>query len=146
MASCLPCRKRKRKCSRGQPCEYCERHGGKCEYDEDSFRVKGVSVLQRLSDLEKGFNEHAELLQRIVVKDGGDGGRSGDGDRTEEPRVVDTTPRGKEDVGSTALPPESVLRELVYTYFDVVHRGFQFCIGGGLNWGRLRRLRVEVKP
>lgn len=121
MASCLPCRKRKRKCSRGQPCEYCERHGGKCEYDEDSFRVKGVSVLQRLSDLEKGFNEHAELLQRIVVKDGGDGGRSGDGDRTEEPRVVDTTPRGKEDVGSTALPPESVLRELVYTYFDVVH-------------------------
>ncbi|KAA8915694.1 hypothetical protein TRICI_002137 [Trichomonascus ciferrii] len=72
------------------------------------------TAMRRLSDLERGLNEHAELLQRILGNGIGNG-------RSEESQVVDTTLQGGGDGESPALPPESVLRELVYTYFDVVH-------------------------
>ncbi|KAK7203036.1 fungal-specific transcription factor domain-containing protein [Myxozyma melibiosi] len=70
--ACLGCRKRKRKCSRTQPCFYCTKFNLECEYDEMKAKPKlKAGVLQshseRLDNLEKLFLGQSILLRQLLA-------------------------------------------------------------------------------
>lgn len=48
--SCLECRRRKMKCSRGQPCASCARHGRKCVFLDPTLDATSLSKLNEIKD------------------------------------------------------------------------------------------------
>ncbi|KAK9489375.1 fungal-specific transcription factor domain-containing protein [Lipomyces doorenjongii] len=70
--ACLACRKRKRRCSRTQPCFQCTKNNLACEYDELKSKPKlKAGVLQshseRLDNLEKMFLGQCLILRQIFT-------------------------------------------------------------------------------
>uniref|UniRef100_A0A060SY22 ARAD1A13310p n=1 Tax=Blastobotrys adeninivorans TaxID=409370 RepID=A0A060SY22_BLAAD len=105
--ACINCRRRKRKCSRGSPCQRCADLSVPCIYEENSIKSSaGHDLDRRMDQLENRIINRLERLEAEVFDDGYGRKRR---------RV---TPESSRD---DFLPPPDILKQAVEVYFDQVH-------------------------
>lgn len=142
--ACVQCRKRKHKCSRGEPCQSCLATGALCYYAE--FKKRGAkpgyieTLTKRMDQLESIVLGQSLLLAsqgRVLPTDGSLSERLDElrnslltnGDRNSEiahsamPQIERKRKRSycNESESDNILPPENLLSELCKTYFTQIH-------------------------